>query len=133
MRKLSERVVKLVEDEAFFREERARARNLTCGIKGFGSFSLQRSSFIDSSLKDLSLSFKTYERCNSHHNDDQSCKNGVLSSNEKFLMEEEIKKPQQIDGYQDIISKPDISLDIEDHPFCDSEHQTAESLLSTVK
>lgn len=125
MRKLSERVVKLVEDEAFFREERARARNLTRGIEGFGSFSLQRSSFIDSSFKELS--FNTYERCNSHHNDHQSCKNQVFGSNEKFLMEEEMKKPQQIDGYQDIISKPDTSLDIEDHPFFESEHQTAES------
>ncbi|KAM1708273.1 hypothetical protein ACFX2K_001267 [Malus domestica] len=129
LRKLSKRVLKLVEDEVFFREERARARNLTRGIEGFGSLSLQRSSFIDSSLKGSSL--KTYERSNSHYNDHQSRESQVFGSNKKFVMKEEMEKPQQNDDH-DNISEPEVNLNVGDHPFCQDEHQMTESLLSTV-
>lgn len=38
VRKLSEKILKLLENESFLKEERSRARQLTMGIKGFGSF-----------------------------------------------------------------------------------------------
>ncbi|XP_038891661.1 uncharacterized protein LOC120081054 [Benincasa hispida] len=46
VRKLSGRVLKLIEDEEFLRQERLKARNLTSGIHGFGN--LTRRSFPDS-------------------------------------------------------------------------------------
>lgn len=43
VREKSERILKLLEeDRSFFKQERCRARKLTSGIKGFGSFT-QRS------------------------------------------------------------------------------------------
>lgn len=125
VRKLSDTVLKLLEDTVFLKEERDRARNLTRGIQGFGSFSQQHSSFTDSSLKELSL--KTYERCNSHYNDHQSREDKLLDLNENFLT----KKQLQIDDHDIISSKLEINLDIGDHPFCKNEHQTEDTLLST--
>ena len=46
MRKLSRRVLKLLEDEEFLQQERIKARNLTRGIHGFGN--LNRRSFPES-------------------------------------------------------------------------------------
>ncbi|XP_050386852.1 epsin-3-like [Argentina anserina] len=70
VRKLSDRVLKLVGDTVFLKEERARARHLTRGIQGFGSFSQKHSSSTDSTSKELSV--KAYERCNSHYSIHQS-------------------------------------------------------------
>lgn len=125
VRKLSDTVLKLLEDTVFLKEERDRARNLTRGIQGFGSFSQQHSSFTDSSLKKLSL--KTYERCNSHYNYHQSREDKLLDLNENFLT----KKQLQIDDHDIISSKPEINLEIGDHPFCKNEHQTEDTLLSS--
>ncbi|XP_024176998.2 epsin-3 [Rosa chinensis] len=124
VRKLSDRVLKLLGDTVFLKEERARARNLTRGIQGFGSFS-QQHSLTDSSFKELSR--KTYERCNSHYTDHQSQEDKSFDLKENFL----VKKQPQI-GDQDIISsKPEMNLNIGDHPFCQNEHQREESLLSS--
>ncbi|KAG5624885.1 hypothetical protein H5410_010103 [Solanum commersonii] len=38
VRNMSERVIKLLEDKSFLKKERGRARKVTVGIKGFGSF-----------------------------------------------------------------------------------------------
>ncbi|XP_062089494.1 epsin-3-like [Humulus lupulus] len=69
--KLSEKVLNLLENSSYFKEERGRARKLTIGIKGLGSFN-PRSSSIDASLKEFSP--KSYDRCNSdyidHHNEE---------------------------------------------------------------
>ncbi|KAL6123707.1 hypothetical protein ACLB2K_076226 [Fragaria x ananassa] len=125
VRKLSDRVLKLLGDTVFLKEERARARNLTRGIQGFGSFSQHHSSFTDSSLKELYP--KTYERSNSHYNDHQSREDKSFDLNGQLL----VKKQLQI-GDQDIISlKPEMNLDTGDHPFCKNEHQKEESLLSS--
>ncbi|KAK6122104.1 hypothetical protein DH2020_044152 [Rehmannia glutinosa] len=39
VKKKSERIMKLLEDRSYLKEERTRARKITVGIKGFGSFS----------------------------------------------------------------------------------------------
>lgn len=49
MRKLSARVLKLLEEEDFLIQERIKARNLTRGIQGFGSFSRRSSPTKDES------------------------------------------------------------------------------------
>ncbi|XP_058109694.1 epsin-3-like [Magnolia sinica] len=62
VRKKSERILQLLEKGPLLKEERDRARKLTRGIEGFGSF-CQRSS----SSADKEQSFNTYGRCNSHY------------------------------------------------------------------
>ncbi|KAJ1443192.1 hypothetical protein SESBI_00478 [Sesbania bispinosa] len=61
VRKLSERTLKLLRNRDFLKQERERARHLSYGIEGFGSFN-QRSSAICN---------KIYGRCNSYY--DNNC------------------------------------------------------------
>ncbi|KAE7996785.1 hypothetical protein FH972_001476 [Carpinus fangiana] len=111
----SERVLKLLESEPFLKEERARARKLTHGIEGYGSFGLRFSS-TDAALKNSS--FKTYGRCSSHYNESFSIKEGARREPEN-----DSGSGQGIeDGYAE-----------EDHPFCDNADQTIASLLSTTE
>ncbi|KAF8397506.1 hypothetical protein HHK36_016423 [Tetracentron sinense] len=60
VKKKSERIMNLLEDEQLLKEERDRARKVTRGIEGFGRL---HSSSADGSLKELSL-----QQCNSHCN-----------------------------------------------------------------
>ncbi|KAK7859205.1 epsin-2 [Quercus suber] len=75
-------VLKLLESETLLKEERARARKLTHGIEGFGSFS-QRSSSKDAIMKDSS--FQRFGRSNSHCNEDQNPENESLVSSESLI------------------------------------------------
>ncbi|XAR72018.1 hypothetical protein NMG60_11018506 [Bertholletia excelsa] len=125
MRKKSETVLKLLEDEPFLKEERARARKLTIGIKGFGSFS-QRSSKSGRSLKELQ---GAYERSNSHF-----IHSGEHSDREvSFSAEERICKTQPRSEAEKPFQNPSIgeacSVEV-DHPFCENELQSRASLLS---
>ncbi|KAK3029724.1 hypothetical protein RJ639_039133 [Escallonia herrerae] len=108
----SDKILKLLEDRLFFKEERARARKLTSGIKGFGSF-CHKSPKADGSLEEAT--FGTYKRYNSSCNDCRIQDEEDTASTEEFF-EGRIGKTQQI--YE------------QDHPFCDDEHQTKASLLS---
>ncbi|KAF3454713.1 hypothetical protein FNV43_RR05161 [Rhamnella rubrinervis] len=81
VRKKSERILKLLQKGPLLKEERDRARKLSRGIQGFGSF-CQRSS---SSQGILRTSFETYGRCNSQSNDDESQENQLPSLNEQSL------------------------------------------------
>ncbi|TYH80794.1 hypothetical protein ES332_D03G156400v1 [Gossypium tomentosum] len=83
VRKKSERVMKLLEKGPVLKEERNRARKLTRGIQGFGSFS-QRSSSSSSSTQQAILqesSNATYGRSNSDFNDHENQENQLPPTN----------------------------------------------------
>ena len=67
VRKKSERVLKLLQKGPLLKEERNRARKLTRGIKGFGSFT-QKSSSAQGILRESSF----HGRCTSHLSDDEN-------------------------------------------------------------
>lgn len=79
VRKKSERVLKFLEKGPLLKEERERARKLTRGIQGFGSF-CQRTCSTQSTPEDFS--FKPYGRCNSQPEDqDNEAPEGELTKN----------------------------------------------------
>ncbi|KAK9127105.1 hypothetical protein Syun_015902 [Stephania yunnanensis] len=154
VRKKSERVLALLEERPLLKEERNRARKLSRGIEGFGSF-CNRSSAMDESL--TGSSFEAFGRCNSQYS---TCdeKNDMFSSEEtnttKETHEEDTQKPQ-IKGSLDEntapgevreweaareSSKPLLSckedrlktehLIDEDHPFNNQEVQSSAALLT---
>ncbi|XP_073040277.1 ENTH domain-containing protein C794.11c isoform X1 [Primulina eburnea] len=67
VRKKAERVLKLLEKRPLLKEERDRARKISRGIQGFGSF-CHRTSSGQGTLQESS-SLKTFDRCNSQYND----------------------------------------------------------------
>lgn len=134
VRKLSERILELLENEQFLKEERSSARKLTREIQGFGSFS-QRSSSAEESLK--ALGFRTRLRCNSiysqEHNQEKD--DEFMDSKGKLLHEERIQIHENTShpalGNQENISREEYTA--EDHPFCDNHHHTTVSLLSDAE
>lgn len=66
VRKKSERVMKLLEKGPLLKEEKERARKLTRGIQGFGSFSSRAAASTQGILDESSL--PSYARSNSHFN-----------------------------------------------------------------
>ncbi|KAG6765351.1 uncharacterized protein [Populus alba] len=134
VRKLSERILELLENEQFLKEERASARKLTREIQGFGSFS-QRSSSAEESLK--ALGFRTRLRCNSiyTHQHNQEKDDEFMDSKGKLLHEERIQIHENTShpalGNQENISREEYTA--EDHPFCDNHHHTTVSLLSEAE
>lgn len=143
MKKLSERVLKLLEDELFRKQERAKAHNLTRGIQGFGSFNQRSSSNSKESLEFFAS--KTYGRCNSHYNEhgDQNQKTKFLASNGFFFVDEdgigkkrhidlESRKPEKYSDSNWLSEEDEYST--EDHPFCTkNKHPLTDSLLSSVE
>uniref|UniRef100_A0A803P1U6 ENTH domain-containing protein n=1 Tax=Cannabis sativa TaxID=3483 RepID=A0A803P1U6_CANSA len=111
--KLSEKVLKLLLNSSYFKEERARARKLSTGIKGLGSFN-PRSSSIDGSLKEFST--KSYERCNSDY---------IYRHSEEsmFLVEDEVKEAQ---------SRTEENAMWEHSFFGNQHYQTKKPLLSSL-
>ncbi|KAE8728003.1 U-box domain-containing protein kinase family protein isoform 1 [Hibiscus syriacus] len=75
VRKKSERVLKLLEKGPVLKEERNRARKLTRGIKGFGSFSQRSSSSSTQGILQESSSHLTYGRSNSDFIDHENQEN----------------------------------------------------------
>ncbi|WCJ41226.1 ENTH/VHS family protein [Euphorbia peplus] len=84
VRKKAERILKLLEKEHLLKEERDRARKLTRGIKGFGSF-CQRSSSGEGVLQESSHSM--FARSNSQFADHKSDDNQFFSSNEENMIQ----------------------------------------------
>lgn len=68
VRKKSERILKLLEKGPVLKEERDRARKISRGIQGFGSFSL-RTSTGQGAQQESSSSQKTFNRGNSEYTD----------------------------------------------------------------
>ncbi|KAL3838425.1 hypothetical protein ACJIZ3_023016 [Penstemon smallii] len=122
VQKKSERIMKLLEDKSYLKEERARARKLIVGIKGFGSIS--QKSAIDESSKDAN---KTIFRSNTHQyfiND----QNDLMESDEfmtNLLVTNKMADNKHTYSSQERAIEPD-------HPFWDKEQHTRVSLLSST-
>ncbi|KAL5747832.1 hypothetical protein ACOSQ2_025129 [Xanthoceras sorbifolium] len=91
VRKKSERILKLLEKGPLLKEERDRARKLTRGIQGLGSF-CQRSSE-KGILQESSRG--TFGRCNSQFNNYENEENQLPLSNEGGLMQK-VDRTQRI-------------------------------------
>ncbi|XP_055814736.1 uncharacterized protein LOC129884464 [Solanum dulcamara] len=104
---MSERVIKLLEDRSLLKEERQRARKVTVGIKGFGSF------------------------CNRPVSGEESMKEAIyLRSNSDFT---DCQYKQKL-GRSCYMEDDPISdaMEWDEHPFCDTRDKYSRaSLLST--
>ncbi|XP_043700753.1 uncharacterized protein LOC122651436 isoform X4 [Telopea speciosissima] len=156
VRKKSERVLKLLEKSQLLKEERDRARKLTRGIEGFGSFSHRSSSTEATSFRNSSM--KMYERNHSESNDlednnqfsldcsDEGQKNEMIKKQidkslkeNKAPMEEITPELHEWDCKRESISlldnqKDEVNVGFsieEDHPFINSELQFTTSLTTT--
>ncbi|KAK4425226.1 Clathrin interactor EPSIN 2 [Sesamum alatum] len=131
VKKKSERVIELLEDRAYLKEERARARKLTFGINGFGSFSQNTTSNNDTKshtvLRSNSLLF------GDHHHDFEVETNLLASDEHSNLLATNKKKTadDNLKGWSHTYRSHGYVTE-EDHPFWDKEHQTRVSLLSSV-
>ncbi|KAI9128180.1 hypothetical protein K1719_001173 [Acacia pycnantha] len=128
VRKLSERLVKLLENNEFLREERARARELSRGIKGFGSFS-DRTSAINGSFN--AFPSKKYEKCNSCYGLSENEGLGYVNL-DKFSTGDGNKGKQL--AHKKLLkqeNKTNLEEDFKiDHPFVEKENFAQASLLS---
>lgn len=79
VRNKSERILKLLEEGTLLKEERSRARRLSRGIQGFGSFS-HWSTQAQGAPQEKSLSF-TFDRCKSDFDTDDNQENQSFASN----------------------------------------------------
>ncbi|XP_044460447.1 epsin-3-like [Mangifera indica] len=136
VRKLSERIIQLLESESLLKEERSRARKLSREIKGFGSFTQQRSSTMDEGFRDSNV--KTYGRCSSYCNDyiNEHDKLGDLS--QSFLNEERTEKlpekPPKNSEFWANTAGDNGYLKEEKHPFLwKDELESTASLLSSIR
>lgn len=159
MRKKSERVLKLLEKGPVLKEERDRARKVTRGIQGFGSFNQRWSS--GGAMDGVEHSSEYFGRWNSHYegcsieNDedrssnssdtetgDKKKKNIVLaggrsmngeiavSNHERSVGERASFEDQnESKGFYPEESKRKIELQNEEHPFNCHELQRNESML----
>lgn len=114
MRKKSERVVKLLEKGPLLKEERDRARKVTRGIRGFGSFDHIKSL----EWSGVGQTPDLFRKCNSHYEADSERGDGVDDVKESSSSDEEVS-----------CVKAKIELRNEDHPFSEIEHQEMESVL----
>ncbi|KAG7949798.1 hypothetical protein I3843_13G081100 [Carya illinoinensis] len=91
VRKKSKRILKLLEKGPLLKEERDRARNVTRGIQGFGSFSHQSSPA--KGMLTESSSVTTLGRSNSQFDNEENQENQFSISNKG--LPKEVKKSQQ--------------------------------------
>lgn len=95
VRKKSERILKLLEKGPYLKEERTRARKLTCGIKGFGSF-CERNSTIKGNLKETS--FRSYGRSKSQYTNHPNEKDDFSDSKDRDAIEKGTEKMKKIEN-----------------------------------
>ncbi|CDP09047.1 unnamed protein product [Coffea canephora] len=145
VRKKSERILKLLDDRLFLKEERNKARTVTRGIEGFGSFCNRRSS--DQEVPQES-SLKSFEKCNSQFNEHGDKENSIsmLEKDSARTSFKENTTPKQkvyaedLDDWdtaeesnallsnQEADSRMNISME-DDHPFNLNQLRHAVSLL----
>nr|XP_027104456.1 ENTH domain-containing protein C794.11c-like [Coffea arabica] len=131
VQKKAERVLKLIKDGSFLKEERAREQKLTVGIKGFGSF-CERSILTDESSK-CAYSDK-YLRCHSHFCERQSTEDALLAADdERIPNAQEIRNRHRNLTTENPAQNSDANRTFEenDHPFYGKEDQALVSLLSS--
>lgn len=143
VRKKSERILKLLEKGPLLKEERDKARKISRGIEGFGSFCNRTSSSSEEIPQGPSQ--KTLDRCNSqfsyHSNQDDflPVSNDLMIKNTNLENSSPDSKENLAPKEGEFVKKPLLgeqrngSPAMEDHhPFDESEHLTAMSLLSTA-
>ncbi|KAK4340405.1 hypothetical protein RND71_041867 [Anisodus tanguticus] len=114
VRKLSERVINLLENRSLLKEERERARKVTVGIKGFGSFCRHPISGQETMKEAIS---ETYLRSNSHFTNCQNKENQIIASYKNM---------------EGVINDPiSDAMEWDQHPFYDRDNHSRTSLLST--
>lgn len=142
VKKKSERVMKLLEDRSYLKEERARTRKLTVGIKGFGSFGQsqrpvdERSNDIDSDRLFGSTSLLFGGGGGRRHYNTAEERN-LLAPDEftNLFVTNNITQNDDLKGWpHTYTSKGNGNGYVieEDHPFWDKEHHASVSLLSSV-
>ncbi|GMI72566.1 hypothetical protein HRI_000925900 [Hibiscus trionum] len=120
VRKLSERILKLLENESFLKEERSRARKLRIGIKGFGRFNQISSSNDQSFNNNGRFGSQLY-----FHQKDEEEEDYFWEFKERFPSKKGIK------NYSLTPWKVLEDNGEKEHPFCEDEKKDiAESLLS---
>ncbi|XP_027087080.1 uncharacterized protein [Coffea arabica] len=92
VRKKSERILKLLDDRSFLKEERNKARTVTKGIEGFGSFCNRRSS--DQEVPQES-SLKSFEKCNSQFNEHGNKENGISLFDDQYFTNGKLENSKQ--------------------------------------
>lgn len=118
---MSERVIKLLEDRSFLKEERQRARKVTVRIKGFGSFCKCPVSSEESMKEAIS---ERYLRSNSDFTDCQNKENQIMASDNEFSSKQMLGRRWNMED--DPVSD---AMEWDQHPFYDNHTQV--SLLST--
>lgn len=111
VRKKSERILKLLEERTLLKEERNRARRLSRGIQGFGSF-CQRSTPKQGILREENSLPTTFGRCNSDFNKHENQENMSSCSNH-CVDTEAVMSPSL--GHQGGIFKSQDSVETESY------------------
>ncbi|KAK6137984.1 hypothetical protein DH2020_028265 [Rehmannia glutinosa] len=154
VRKKCERILKLLEKGPLLKQERDKARKISRGIQGFGSFSIRTSSEQQESC------VKAFDRSNSQFNDHITNQEDFFSApDENSITKTEKESTEDLGPKERVIvreinegslkcageSKPlldeqkdesRINMSTQDddhHPFDDADHVTALSLLSTAE
>nr|GMD02017.1 ENTH domain-containing protein C794.11C-like [Ipomoea batatas] len=130
VQKKSERVIRLLEDRSYLKEERTRERKVTIGINGFGSF-CKNSVFEEETMKDATS--ERYLRCNSHFCKNSISEEGNMESKTMFLN----KQNQSHGEYHKITDENDqngwgLTSARDHHPFFEKGSHSRISLLSST-
>ncbi|CAN4112471.1 unnamed protein product [Withania somnifera] len=131
---LSDRVIKLLEDRSLLKEERQRARKVTVGIKGLGSFCSRPISGKES-MKEANS--ERYLRSNSHFTDCQNKESQIMASDNGFSCKQRLENALMIHNeYKNmecVIDYPiSDAMKWDQHPFCDvTDNHSRVSLLSS--
>ncbi|KAJ0987768.1 hypothetical protein J5N97_006124 [Dioscorea zingiberensis] len=125
VRKKSERVLKLLEKGPLLKEERDRARKVTRGIQGFGSFNHRWSSTASTCEDHYARSNSHYEDFNVQEDNSDSLVELDVHANNKCVNAVVESKPL-LPGPED---EPKVEDQKEEHPFSSVEHERMESSL----
>uniref|UniRef100_M1DL88 ENTH domain-containing protein n=1 Tax=Solanum tuberosum TaxID=4113 RepID=M1DL88_SOLTU len=112
VRNMSERVIKLLEDRSFLKKERGRARKVTVGIKGFGSFCKCPVSSEESMKEAIS---ERYLRSNSGFTDCHNKENQIMASDKGFSCKQKLGKSWNIESVIDDTTGD--AMEWNQHPF----------------
>ncbi|EYU33198.1 hypothetical protein ABFS82_06G147300 [Erythranthe guttata] len=133
----AERVMKLLEDRTYLKDERARARKITVGIKGFGSFSQHRKiddvtsddENTDRFFRSKSLFFDVQHQ-HQHQRPDYGLESKLLTSNDDQFSNKMIAQGDDFKGWSHKYKTHEFVME-DDHPFWDKDQNTRISLLSS--
>lgn len=83
VRKKSDRILQLLHNRTLFKEERDRARTVTKGIEGFGSFHVRTTDSEHTVLQESS-SLKAFDKCNSQFNEHGNQEHSFPTLNNRY-------------------------------------------------